>query len=153
MYLSFFFCHRTYALRYSVEATPFCWVPITLPGTRGTWRQRQLCICICTALLSCMAHAHLVPLSVTKRRPFHFLLNPGHVEYELGVLMVWKLSRPKRLYLLNIHIYIYIYIYIHRYIGWYRFYSGKAPPNAHKRQMPQFQTRRVQLFSKILVWI
>ena len=33
---------------------------------------------------------------VTKRRPVHFILNPGHVEYELGVLMVWKLSRPER---------------------------------------------------------
>ena len=26
-------------------------------------------------------HAHLVPLSVTKHRPVHFTLNPGHVEY------------------------------------------------------------------------
>ena len=26
--------------------------------------------------------------AVTKRRPVHFILNPGHVEYELGVLMV-----------------------------------------------------------------
>ena len=24
-------------------------------------------------------HAHLVPLSVTKRRPVHLILNPGHV--------------------------------------------------------------------------
>ena len=32
--------------------------------------------------------AHLVPLSVTKCHPVHFILNPGHVEYELGVLMV-----------------------------------------------------------------
>ena len=32
--------------------------------------------------------AHLVPLSATKRRPVHFILNPGHVEYELGILIV-----------------------------------------------------------------
>ena len=32
-------------------------------------------------------------LSVTKRRPVHFILNPGHVEYELGVQIVWKFSR------------------------------------------------------------
>ena len=32
--------------------------------------------------------ANLVPLSVTKRHPVHFILNPGQVEYELGVLMV-----------------------------------------------------------------
>ena len=71
---------------------------LTLPGTRGTWRQRRLlwCTCICTALLSWITHAHLVPLSVTKRRPVHFILNPGNVEYELGVLMIWKLSRPQR---------------------------------------------------------
>ena len=70
---------------------------LTLPGTRGTQRQRRLlCTCICTALLSWIAHTHLVPLSVTKRLPVHFILNPGHVEYELGVLMVWKLSRPDR---------------------------------------------------------
>ena len=37
-------------------------------------------------------HAHL-ELSVIKRRPVHFILNPGHVEYELGVLLVWKLSQ------------------------------------------------------------
>ena len=24
------------------------------------------------------------------RRPVNFILNQGHVEYELGVLMVWK---------------------------------------------------------------
>ena len=29
-------------------------------------------------------------------QPVHILLNPGHVEDELGVLMVWKLSRPER---------------------------------------------------------
>ena len=33
-------------------------------------------------------HVHLVPLPVTKRHPVHFIFNPGHVEYELGVLMV-----------------------------------------------------------------
>ena len=48
----------------------------------------DMCTCICTALLSWITHAHLVPLSVTKRHPVHFILNPGHVEYELGVLMV-----------------------------------------------------------------
>ena len=47
-----------------------------------------MCTCICTALLSWITHAHLVPLSVTKRHPVHFILNPGYVEYELGVLMV-----------------------------------------------------------------
>ena len=39
-------------------------------------------------VLSWINHAHLVPLSVTKRRPDHFILNLGHVEYELGELMV-----------------------------------------------------------------
>ena len=61
------------------------------PGTRGTKRQRRLlrtCICIRTASLSWITHAHLVPLSVTKRRPVHFILNPGYDEYELGVPMV-----------------------------------------------------------------
>ena len=29
-------------------------------------------------LLSWITHAHLVPLSVTKRRPVHFILNPGN---------------------------------------------------------------------------
>ena len=69
---------------------------LTLPGNRGTWRQRRFLLCICTVLLSWITHANLVPLSVTKRRRVHFILNPGHVEYELGVLMVWKLSRPKQ---------------------------------------------------------
>ena len=70
---------------------------LTLPGTRGKWRQRRLlCTSICTALLSWITHAHLVQLSVTKRRPVHFILNPRHVEYEQGVLMVSKLSRPER---------------------------------------------------------
>ena len=27
-------------------------------------------------------------VAVTKRRPVHFILNPGHVKYELGVLLV-----------------------------------------------------------------
>ena len=36
-----------------------------------------------------------MPLSVTKHHPVHFILNPGHVQYELDVLMVWKLSRPE----------------------------------------------------------
>ena len=39
-------------------------------------------------LVSWITHAHLVPLSVTKCRPVHFILNPGHVEYELDVLVV-----------------------------------------------------------------
>ena len=70
---------------------------LTLPRTRGTWRQRRLlCTCICTTLLSWITHAHLVPLCVTKRRLVHIILDPGYVEYELDVLMVWKLSRPKR---------------------------------------------------------
>ena len=38
----------------------------------------------------------MVPLSVIKRHPVHFILNPGHAEYELGILMVWKLSRPEQ---------------------------------------------------------
>ena len=42
----------------------------------------------CTALLSWITHAHLVPLCVTKRHPVQFILNLGHIEYELGVLMV-----------------------------------------------------------------
>ena len=68
---------------------------LTLPCTGDTWRQRRLlCTCIYTALLSWITNAHLVPLSVTKRRPVHFILNPGHVEYELGGLMV--VSRSER---------------------------------------------------------
>ena len=55
---------------------------LILPGTQGTQRQRRLlCTCICTALLSWITHAHLVLLSVTKRRPIYFILNPGHVEW------------------------------------------------------------------------
>ena len=34
--------------------------------------------------------------AVTKRRPVPFIPNLGHLEYELGVLMVWKFSRPER---------------------------------------------------------
>ena len=33
-----------------------------------------VCTCICTALLSWVTLAHLVPLSVIKRRPVHFIL-------------------------------------------------------------------------------
>ena len=55
------------------------WGLLMLPGIRGSWRQRRLlCTCICTALLSWITLAHLVPLSVTKRCPVHFILNPGH---------------------------------------------------------------------------
>ena len=43
---------------------------------------------ICTALLSWITHAPLMTQCVTKRLPDHFIFNPGHVEYELGVLMV-----------------------------------------------------------------
>ena len=55
------------------------------------------CTCICTALLSWIIPAHLVPLSITKHIPVHFILNPGQAEYELGVLMVWKFSWPSGL--------------------------------------------------------
>ena len=59
--------------------------------------QRQLlCTCICTSLFSWITYVHLVPLSVTVYRPVHFLLNTGHVEYQIGVLTVWKLSRAER---------------------------------------------------------
>ena len=40
-----------------------------------------LCTCICTALLSWISHAQLVPLSDTKRRPVHFILNSEHIEW------------------------------------------------------------------------
>ena len=53
-----------------------------------------LSTCVYAALLSWIILALLAPLSVTKHLPFHFILNPGHVEYEL-VLMVWKFSQPK----------------------------------------------------------
>ena len=59
-----------------------------------SWREKQtyfiepFLVRNATALLSWITYAHLVPLSVTKRHPVHFILNPGHVEYELGVLMV-----------------------------------------------------------------
>ena len=39
---------------------------------------------------------HPCTLGAAVYHPVHFILNPGHVEYELGVLMVWKLSRPER---------------------------------------------------------
>ena len=70
---------------------------LTLTDAWGTQRQRWLsCTCICTALLPGITHAYLVPLFVTKCRHVHFIHNIGHVEYELGVLMVWKLSQPKQ---------------------------------------------------------
>ena len=70
----------------------------------ATRHQRQmettadtLYMCVCTALLSWITHSHLVSLSVTKRRPVHFILNPGHVEYELGLItMVWTFSQPEQ---------------------------------------------------------
>ena len=37
-------------------------------------------------------------LSPTACLPVHFILNPGHVEYELGVLTVWKLSQPEQVW-------------------------------------------------------
>ena len=81
-----------------------CWIVVVrifnatrhLRHIEAVPQRRLLCTCICTALISWIIHAHLVPLSVTKRCPVHFILNPGHVEYELGVLMVWKLSRLER---------------------------------------------------------
>ena len=41
--------------------------------------------CVCATLLSRITHANLVPLSVIKCNSIHFILSPGHVEYELGV--------------------------------------------------------------------
>ena len=32
-------------------------------------------------------HARLALLSGTKRLPVHFILNPGNIEYELGILV------------------------------------------------------------------
>ena len=46
--------------------------------------------------LAYMDHPCTLGAAVTKRRPVHFILNPRHVEYELGVLMVQKLSLPER---------------------------------------------------------
>ena len=68
---------------YSFGDTHFCLLLLcgflTLPGTRGILKQQRLLgTCICTALLSWITHAHLVPLSVTKRRPVHFRLNQRH---------------------------------------------------------------------------
>ena len=51
-------------------------------------------ICICAALLSWISHAHLVPLSVTKHLPLHFIQNPEHIKYELEVLTVWNFCQP-----------------------------------------------------------
>ena len=65
---------------------------LTLPDTRGPRHEEAvtnvLWACVCTALLSCVTHARLVSLSITKRLPVPFIHNPGQVEYELGVLMV-----------------------------------------------------------------
>ena len=36
----------------------------------------MLCTCVCTALLSWITHAHLVPLYVTNRLSVHVLINP-----------------------------------------------------------------------------
>ena len=36
----------------------------------------------------------LFPLSVMKHFPVQFILNPGHVEYELGVLMMGNIPNP-----------------------------------------------------------
>ena len=35
-------------------------------------------------------------LSMTKHFPVQFILNPGHIEYELGVLMMGNIPNPKR---------------------------------------------------------
>ena len=71
-------CNRTRHLRHVEAAT------------------NVLSTCVCTALLSWITHEHLVPLSVTKRHTVHFILKPGHVEYKLGILIVWKISWPER---------------------------------------------------------
>ena len=39
------------------------------------------------AMMYMYLYSHGSPMH-TKRRPVHFILNPGHVEYDLGVLMV-----------------------------------------------------------------
>ena len=41
---------------------------------------------------SCM----LFLLSMTKHFPVQFVLNPGHIEYELGVLMTGNISNPNK---------------------------------------------------------
>ena len=33
-------------------------------------------------------------LSMTKHFPVQFILNPGHIEYELGVLMMGNMPKP-----------------------------------------------------------
>ena len=43
-----------------------------------------------------MDHPCILGAAVHQAPPGEYELNPGHVEYELGVLMVWKLSRPEQ---------------------------------------------------------
>ena len=82
---------------------------LTLPDTRGTWRpRRMLCICVSAALFSWFTHADLVPL-VTKRLTVHFMFDPGHVEYALGVLMGWKFSTWAGFELFFCFVYIFVF--------------------------------------------
>ena len=55
-------------------------------ATRNPWHIEAAAIVMYMHLynLAWITHALFVSLSVTKRRPVHFILNPGHVEYELG---------------------------------------------------------------------
>ena len=45
--------------------------------------------CICT-----VSFMHVFPAVYDQSFPVQFILNPGHVEYELGVLMMGNISNP-----------------------------------------------------------
>ena len=47
--------------------------------------------CICTVLFM-----HVFPAVYDQSFPVQFILNPGHVEYELCVLMMGNIPNPKR---------------------------------------------------------
>ena len=53
------------------------------------WAMMCVNACICT-----VSSMHTFLLSMTKHFPVQFILNPGHTEYELGVLMMGNTPNP-----------------------------------------------------------
>ena len=51
-----------------------------------------MCVNACICAVSSM-HAFFL-LSITKHFLVQFILNPGHIEYELGVLMMGNINNP-----------------------------------------------------------
>ena len=52
----------------------------------------MLCTRVCTALLSWITPAHLVPLYVTNRLSVHVIINLGHLVYKPGVQLLKMFS-------------------------------------------------------------